>query len=164
MHHGEIAIFPNNKILFIDDDPEFTDLMVQFFEPTEFEIYIQNDSTLALKDIFDIMPFFVVLDYNMPYLNGLDVLDEIRKSSLSNMYVIFLSAYSQYKEDVLKIGANSYIIKGEESRWIDKFYDYLKNAMNNNMDRKIVEKNKNAKPDVFILIANEIIDELIEID
>lgn len=162
MNHAEISIFPNNKMLFIDDDREFTDLMVEFFETTEFEIKIQNDSRVALNDIFDIKPFFVVLDYNMPYLNGLDILKEIRNSQYKNMHVIFLSAYIQYKEDVLRAGVDNFFMKGEDSRWIQIFYDYLKNVMDKNMKR--VPAKENANLNVYILPVEDFISEIIEID
>jgi CheY-like chemotaxis protein len=64
-------------------------------------------------------PDLILLDLNMPLMDGFDVLKEIRKQpNLASipLYVITTSRSPQHKEEVLKLGANGFYSKGASSK------------------------------------------------
>ncbi len=60
-------------------------------------------------------PDLILLDLNMPGMNGLETLDKLREKSLSGRVVVF--SVSNHEEDVvtaLKRGADGYLLKDME--------------------------------------------------
>lgn len=60
-------------------------------------------------------PDLILLDLNMPGMNGLETLDKLREKSLSGRIVVF--SVSNHEEDVvtaLKRGADGYLLKDME--------------------------------------------------
>ncbi len=107
------------SILIVDDNPENLQVLGKFLQEynylMEFAINGEAALTWLSKKKFDL----ILLDINMPGINGFDVCKEIRSNpALRNLPVIFLSAESE-RESILKgfeIGAQDYITKPFDSR------------------------------------------------
>ncbi len=105
------------KLLIADDDKISGILLVKHASARGFDpIYVQNG-----QDAFNELsrqdgPKIALLDWMMPGLTGLEIIERLRSESASNggrHYLIILTAKSE-KEDVvtaLKAGADDYIIK-----------------------------------------------------
>ena len=62
------------KILIIDDEVVFTDLMRMNLEKTgEFKVKVENESTLALRAAREFEPDVILLDIVMPGMDGGDL-------------------------------------------------------------------------------------------
>jgi CheY-like chemotaxis protein len=113
-------------ILLVDDSPNDALLMATVFRRTAFDqplrfvtsgeealAYLQGEGRYANRDEFP-MPAVMLLDLNMPRMNGLEVLARIRRQpGLSRLCVYLLSASSR-REDVDRayaLGANGYLVK-----------------------------------------------------
>ena len=105
----------NVSVLIVDDDPEFCMQVRWFFsECGSMPMAIQTDPRLALQDIERLNPAVVLLDYEMPHCNGLELLKLINKlDQRCRPQVIFLTAYPQYREEALSEGALDYFVKGD---------------------------------------------------
>jgi len=102
----------NNKILLVEDDQNFGDVLKSYLEMHEFEITLATDGEEGLasfkRDSFDLCIF----DVMMPKMDGFTLAGEIREKDTETP-IIFLTA-KNLKEDVLegfKIGADDYIAK-----------------------------------------------------
>ena len=102
----------NNKILLVEDDQNFGDVLKSYLEMHEFEVTLATDGLEGLEkyktDTYDLCIF----DVMMPKKDGFTLASEIRESD-ADMPIIFLTA-KNLKEDVLqgfKIGADDYISK-----------------------------------------------------
>lgn len=72
-----------------------------------------GEQGIALAETLD--PDLILLDLNMPGLNGLETLDRLREKELSGRIVVF--SVSNHEEDVvtaLKRGADGYLLKDME--------------------------------------------------
>lgn len=104
------------KILLIEDDFEFAEILTEFLEKHEFEIAHEDDPFLALSrvklDKFDL----VILDLTLPGLDGLEVCKEIIIST--KIPVIISSARSDVSDKIvaLEIGADDYLPKPYDPR------------------------------------------------
>jgi CheY-like chemotaxis protein len=113
-------------VLLVDDSPNDALLMATAFQRTDFDqplrfvtsgeeaiAYLQGDGRYHNRAEFP-MPAVVMLDLNMPRINGLEVLAWIRRQAgLSRISVYILSA-SRRREDVDRaygLGANAYLVK-----------------------------------------------------
>jgi two-component system KDP operon response regulator KdpE len=101
------------KLLVVDDDPAICDaLRVSFtFQRRDCRVIAADDGKSGLDAFFEGQPDVVVLDINMPKMNGLEVLSRIRESS--NTPVIMLSARDGELDIVraLEMGADDYVTK-----------------------------------------------------
>lgn len=104
------------KILLIDDDPEFRELMREYLELNSFSLTAvpngQEGLTALASGGFDL----VLLDMFLPDINGLDVLRLIRQSNA--VPVVILSAHNEETDRIiaLEIGADDYVPKTFSSR------------------------------------------------
>ncbi|RLD17667.1 MAG: DNA-binding response regulator, partial [Bacteroidetes bacterium] len=102
----------NNKILLVEDDQNFGDVLKSYLEMHDFDITLAIDGEEGLtsfhRDSFDLCIF----DVMMPKKDGFTLAAEIREKDTETP-IIFLTA-KNLKEDVLegfKIGADDYIAK-----------------------------------------------------
>jgi DNA-binding response OmpR family regulator len=100
------------KILLVEDDQNFGDVLRSYLEMHDYEIVLKPDGDAGLKayqkDDFDLCIF----DVMMPKKDGFTLAREIRERD-GEMPIIFLTAKTM-KDDVLegfKIGADDYITK-----------------------------------------------------
>lgn len=104
----------NLKIFIADDHQILIDGLTSFFnELAGFEVIGHaNDGLVLLQEIATKVPDFILLDLNMPKLDGMATLKKI-KSSYPNIKVIILSNYhqSQLIKETKALGANGYVLK-----------------------------------------------------
>lgn len=99
------------RILIVDDDPHIRDVIRFALEKAGQETAQARDGRQAL-DLFAAWPFdMIVLDINMPELDGLCVCREIRKSS--DVPILFLSSRDEEVDRIvgLELGADDYVTK-----------------------------------------------------
>jgi len=100
-------------ILAVDDNPTILKVVNQILS-SQYKVYTLNKPEELDDFIEKIKPDLFILDYNMPLIDGSQILEKLRNDlSFSNTPIIFLT--SEGKEgkiiDVLKMGANDYILK-----------------------------------------------------
>ena len=101
-----------NKILIVDDEPFNLDLLEQELTDKGYAIEKAADGREAMTKFESVRPDLVLLDYQMPDMNGLDVLKEIRKRE-STVPVVMITAYGTIERAVeaMKEGAYDFIPK-----------------------------------------------------
>lgn len=85
------------KILIVDDEKDIVLMLGSFFESKGFDVLTAIDGTEALKQV-ERQPDIILLDINMPGLDGLEVCERIRNhtscpilSLTTTMRSLFLS-------------------------------------------------------------------------
>ena len=102
------------KILLVEDQEEDRKLLAEYLHRQEYEIFLAPNGQAALDIVEKIQPELILLDINMPQMNGYTVLQFIRTMpELTQVPIIFISAAATPEERVkgLKLGAVDYIIK-----------------------------------------------------
>jgi DNA-binding response OmpR family regulator len=100
-----------HRILLIDDDTDLCGLMVDFFAQHDIAVEFAHDGrqglARAVGERFDL----VILDVMLPFLNGFQVLEQIRRRS--SVPVIMLTARTEERDRVtgLNAGADDYLPK-----------------------------------------------------
>jgi len=101
-----------NKILIVDDEPFNLDLLEQELTDRGYAIEKANNGTEALKKAASFHPDLILLDYQMPDRNGLEVLKEMRNGG-NTAPVVMITAYGTIEIAVqaMKEGAYDFIPK-----------------------------------------------------
>lgn len=103
-----------NKVLIIDDDPQLLLSLLMSLEPWGFEITTLDQSTQFWEVLESTEPDILVLDIDMPDLNGLELCQILRSDRYwQHLPVLFLSVHQddQTKNQAFNIGADDYICK-----------------------------------------------------
>jgi DNA-binding response OmpR family regulator len=100
-----------NKILIVDDDIELVGLLKEYFEGEGFSIQTAHDGSKGLEAARHSDVDLVILDIMMPVMNGMDVLQELRRES--TVPVIMLTARGDDLDRILglELGADDYVPK-----------------------------------------------------
>lgn len=106
---------PETKILIVDDDPFVLDMLTMILESSEYAIITAQNGQEALdKAIADPAIDLIVSDVNMPEMDGIRLIKEIRKQGL-DVPIIMVTGVSDISVavDALSSGAIDYVLKDE---------------------------------------------------
>lgn len=113
-------------ILLIEDNPDDEELTLLAFEQSQItsEVIVARDGVEALDYLFgtgrfadrnlDVMPALVLLDLQLPRINGLEVLQRLRTDNRTKFLPVVILTTSNEQQDLInsyKLGCNSYIRK-----------------------------------------------------
>lgn len=113
-------------ILLIEDNPDDEELTLLAFEENSIsnQVVVARDGVEALDYLFgtgkfvdrnlDVMPALVLLDLQLPRINGLEVLQQMRADNRTKFIPVVILTTSNEQQDLLnsyKLGCNSYIRK-----------------------------------------------------
>lgn len=102
----------NKKILLVDDERKLLLLLKEVFTKEGFrQIYEVDNGIDAILQVKEKNPDIIILDVNLPDIDGYKVCDRIRKFSTSP--IIFLTAMSEDEEKIkgLEAGGDDYVTK-----------------------------------------------------
>jgi len=102
---------PSELILLVDDEPSIIQLSRMYFERDGFRVQEISDGESALAAVAQYHPDLIVLDVNLPKVDGFTVCQRIRKES--DTPIILLTVRSEDDDIVygLDLGADDYIAK-----------------------------------------------------
>ena len=95
-----------NRILLVDNEDDNNIVFKMALEDGGFKVDIYNDSLLALSNFKDDLYDLVILDINIPKMNGYELYKEIRKID-NKVKVCFLSASEIYDKNLRKVSPPS---------------------------------------------------------
>ena len=102
------------KVLLADDNKDFCNLMVEFFESQKDVkvVGVAHDGLDALEKVEQLKPDVLILDLIMPNLDGLVVIERLSNKS-ERPKIVVLSAVGQDKitQKAINLGADYYIVK-----------------------------------------------------
>lgn len=99
------------KILIVDDEREITENIAEFLQRKGYSADVAFDGKRAWDLIKTNNYDIVFLDFNMPELTGLEVIEYIKKNNIKTKTVM-ITAYPEMEEFFAKrLGADEYITK-----------------------------------------------------
>lgn len=100
----------NSKILVVDDEEGIITLLRDYFEINDYKVYTAQNGKEALEKISK-NPDIILLDINMPEIDGIEVCSRIRDYISSP--ILFLTAKIENNDKIngFRVGADDYIVK-----------------------------------------------------
>jgi DNA-binding response OmpR family regulator len=119
----------NNKvktILVVEDDTDIGSFLVQAIsQETHYQAMLVTDGFQALKAINNIKPSLLILDYQLPSMNGIELYDRIQESKdMEKIPAILISARLP-KQDIAK----RKIIGMAKPLELDEFLQIIENLL-----------------------------------
>ncbi|MBI5251895.1 MAG: response regulator [Desulfomonile tiedjei] len=101
-------------ILVVDDEKHICELYRSELEDEGYIVSVAHSGQAALQMIESNLPDLIVLDIQMPGMDGIETLEKILGSD-KGIPVILNTAYSHYKEDFTTWGADAYVVKSSDT-------------------------------------------------
>jgi len=121
-------------ILLVEDDPFITDIYSSQFKAAGYKVDTAGDGQVALDKIRNTRPDLVVLDIDLPKIDGSEILKLLRSDeSTKHLKVVVLSNYNEeyigqkYNINTADFGVSRYFLKVETS--IDEIKKAIKEIL-----------------------------------
>lgn len=102
------------KVLVVDDYVGMRRMMKEFLEIEEFQVQTASDGLEALNVVKGWHPDLIIMDINMPHLNGIEVCKVLKGSATTRQIPIVLISTmdeDQIDEKIREAGADRFLSK-----------------------------------------------------
>ncbi len=103
------------KILLVDDEEGIRFLYREEFLDEGYEVITASNGEEALVKFRSEVPDLVVLDIQMPGMNGIEVLRQM-KMDRPDLPVVLSSAYQEFKQDLGTWASDEYVVKSSDMK------------------------------------------------
>jgi two-component system, OmpR family, alkaline phosphatase synthesis response regulator PhoP len=99
------------KIFVVDDEPQIVKVLKAYLEKAGYQVLTASDGKAALAIFQREKPDFLILDLNLPGMDGLELCKAIRRDS--NIPILMLTARVEEADRLigLELGADDYVVK-----------------------------------------------------
>ncbi len=112
------------RVLVVDDEAEAVELLREFLSAKGYEVITASDGDEALRKVKEERPHLILLDIQMPRMDGLEVLRRLREID-KEVSVIMVTGVNEQEiaRKAMELGAFDYIVKPldlpylEQSLW-----------------------------------------------
>ncbi|MCA9364838.1 MAG: response regulator [Candidatus Moranbacteria bacterium] len=104
----------NAKILLVEDDNFIVDIYQKKLGEVGYQVTVANNGQEAIDALKKEKPDVMLLDLVMPYMDGFEVLEAMKKEGMTDEISVILLTNLSQKEDVekgMESGAKDYLIK-----------------------------------------------------
>ena len=100
------------KILVVDDEPDLLEQLRETLTSQKYDVDTADDGESALDKVFDNLYDLIILDIMIPFVDGLEILREIREANIDTP-VLMLTAKGDVEDKIkgLDYGADDYLAK-----------------------------------------------------
>ena len=100
-------------VLIVEDDKNQRLLYEQELKLEGYEVVTASDGKDALEKIQEQLPDLIIMDINMPKMDGIETMGRILGKN-NEIPVIINTAYSNYKDNFMSWAADAYIVKSSD--------------------------------------------------
>jgi len=123
-----LAVKPK-KILYIEDDVVVARLIQMKLEKSDFKVDIAHNAKYGLEKYFSDSYDVVLIDYELPYFNGLQVIQHLAKNGTPPPIIMITGAGNEaVAVEAMKLGAGDYIVKDANSGFLNLLPTLIKHV------------------------------------
>ena len=119
------------KILIVDDSPTMRRILINTVQKAGYtEVKDAEDGKDALAKLMAGEYDLLMTDWNMPNMNGLELIEAVREDNKMKDLPILMVTTRNIKDDIvnaIKAGANGYIVKPFDTRTLNNKIDEIIN-------------------------------------
>ena len=147
------------KVSVVEDIPELRNGLVSLLEwDDRFEaVSSHSDAESAIGHIIAMEPDIVVMDINLPGMNGIECLKKIKKDCPHTQFIMFtIYEDDEHLFDALEAGASGYVLKKASQQKILDSLEELYNGgapMSTSIARKVINRLKKPETNDFLNIT-----------
>lgn len=119
---------PGNKVLIVDDDQDFSQLLAFDLKKKGYNVVSAGNGEEGLEKVKSEKPDLIVLDIKMPKMDGYTFVRRIKKDDeCKDIPIVVLTSYEPMKDMFQLEGVKDYYVKSVDMQGLMKTIDsYLK--------------------------------------
>ncbi|MGC8660369.1 MAG: response regulator [Desulfomonilaceae bacterium] len=102
------------RIMVVDDEKHICELYKMELEDEGYSVTLVHSGLEALQQVEDAPPDLIVLDIQMPGMDGVETLEKLLGKD-KGIPIILNTAFSHYKDDFTTWGADAYVVKSSDT-------------------------------------------------
>lgn len=111
-------------VLYVDDNEEMIEIVKIVLANSGYLVHSQTDGQATIDFCANESPDLVLMDLNMPGMDGFETTRQLREQGFTNPIVVLTASETdEDKEKAIAVGCNDYIIKDMEMRGLEKVID-----------------------------------------
>ncbi|TCK92630.1 AraC family two component transcriptional regulator [Natranaerovirga hydrolytica] len=131
------------KVLIVDDEPKIRNGLKQWIKQSGYPFQIvgqAKNGKEALDYIVKAQPDFFLVDINMPMLNGLDLIKEIKQNN-EKAIVVIVTGYDNFKyaHTAIKLKVDDYLLKPVSKSEFDTVLKSVVDQLGKDTEKKVLE-------------------------
>jgi DNA-binding NarL/FixJ family response regulator len=140
------------SVSIVEDIPEVRQTIEKYIQQSDHFVFEKaySNSESAIKDLEMQIPDIMIMDINLPGMNGIDCISEIRKKNTTTQFLIFTVFEDDDKIfDALKAGAMGYLLKRTPKEQLLEALLDLHNGgspMSTSIARKVIQSFSKISP------------------
>jgi two-component system alkaline phosphatase synthesis response regulator PhoP len=146
------------KLLVVEDERSIQTIVRTYLENAGFQVVCIENGLTALSAVREHRPDLLILDLNLPGMDGLEVAARLRQES--DVYILMLTARSEEADRVagLRIGADDYLTKPFSPRELVARVEAILRRRRNNgpSSSTLVFEHIRIDPDRYEVIAEDL--------
>ncbi|HRY62234.1 MAG TPA: response regulator [Candidatus Paceibacterota bacterium] len=107
------------KVLIVEDDPLLVEMVKAKLKKDGYEVFSAFNGEEGLCRVKECFPDVIILDINMPIMNGFELLKILKKDNVFQKIPVILFSSTGDKEDNLemgkRLGASGFLVKSQLS-------------------------------------------------
>ncbi len=112
-------------VLLADDNQDMIELVQLILRNSGYNLITANDGIEAVDTCLGQSPDLVLMDLNMPKMNGFDVTKTLRDKGFSNPIIVLTASESEDdRKRAEQVGCNEYILKTLQMEGLEKTIDH----------------------------------------
>lgn len=113
------------RVLVVDDDCDVVEILREFLSAKGYEVLTANDGAEALRKVKEERPHLILLDIQMPRMDGLEVLRQLRQID-QEVGVIMITGVNEQEiaRKAMELGAFDYIMKPLDLPYLEQSLFY----------------------------------------
>jgi DNA-binding response OmpR family regulator len=123
------------RVLIVEDDIFLRDLLAQRLNKENLHLIHATDGESAVTLALSEDPDIILLDINLPGMNGFEALEKIKEDAKASLTpVIFLSnfGHQEYIDKGRELGAVDFLVKADNS--LDQIVDRIKSVLSSHLN------------------------------
>lgn len=107
---------PTRKILIVEDEISLLNILTDKLTKEGYNVIKAIDGKEGLKLALSELPDLILLDINMPVMDGITMLKLLRKEDAGKkIEVVMLTNFSEYKllAEAMELGSHDYLVKSD---------------------------------------------------
>jgi len=101
-----------DKILVVDDERDIRDVLSSFLEEKGYEVILASNGEEALELVERVNPQVILLDVNMPGIDGIETCRRLKAEEKSrSIPIIMITAFQDREIEAYLEGADDFVVK-----------------------------------------------------
>ncbi len=155
----EIIEEGDRTVLIVENDQNFAKVLLDMARDKGFKGVVELDGEAGLTAAREVRPDAITLDVDMPGMNGLEVLDRLKRDPETRHIPVHIISGVEQKREGLKAGAMAYLTKPVSKDALDSAFSRISSFIDTiPKNLLVVEDNDAQRQSIVELIAHDDVD------